>query len=83
MAHPSLVEEFKEKVLGFLRQRPFKPFRIVLDSGDVLNVEHPENFSMWPGPEANTFNLYSHGGQAIYGHFEKISAVEVLEVDSD
>ena len=83
MPHPSLVEEFKERILSFLRQQPFEPFRIVMDSGDVPNVEHPENFSMWPSPETNTFNLYSHGGQTVYGHFEKLTAVEVLEGSAD
>ena len=79
MATPSLVDDFKDKVWELLQQRPFYPFRIVVESGDVLVVEHPENFAMWPGPETNTFHVYSQGGRGVYSHFEKITAVEFLD----
>ena len=81
MAHASVVDEFKEKVWALLGRRPFVPFRIVMESGDILTVEHPENFSMWPGPEASTFHLYAEGGRAIYGHFAKVTSVEARECD--
>ena len=79
MASPSVIDEFKENVWALLGQRPFVPFRIVLESGDILTVEHPENFSMWPGSEASTFHLYGEGGRSIYGHFAKVTSVEARE----
>lgn len=86
MADTSIVKEVKvvkEKVWNLFTQRPFTPFRIVMESGEVVNVEHPENFSMWPGPESSTFHLYAEGGRAIYAHFAKVTSVEVRENGSD
>mgnify|MGYP006908417989 CR=1 FL=1 len=79
MPEPTLVEEFKQKVWASLGRQPFYPFRLVMDSGDVLSVEHPENFAMWPGKEANSFVAFIDGGRYVHGHFAKITAVESKE----
>jgi hypothetical protein len=81
VVHPSPIDEFKEKVWVLLGQRPFVSFRIVLESGDVLTVDLAENFSMWPGPEANSFHLYGERGRSICGHFAKVTSVEARESD--
>ncbi len=82
VSEPTLVQEFKDRVWASLGERPFRPFRLVMDSGDVLPVEHPENFAMWPGNETNTFVAFVEGGRSIHAHFAKITAAE-LEEDVD
>jgi hypothetical protein len=79
MSSPSMVQETKDRIWELLQRRPFQTFRIVLDSGDVVVVEHPENFAMWPGPETNSFHAYAEGGRCVYSHFGKITAVEFAE----
>jgi hypothetical protein len=33
-------------VRDLLRQRPFKPFRVVMSSGESYEVRHPENLAI-------------------------------------
>jgi hypothetical protein len=46
---PSRVEVNRAEVLRLMRRQPFRPFYIRLESGDRLDIEHPENIAFDPG----------------------------------
>ena len=45
---PDRVETNRRIIREFYRQRPFQPFFIRLESGDRLDINHPENISFDP-----------------------------------
>jgi hypothetical protein len=44
------VETFHSQVQKLVRAVPFRPFVLVLENGERVLVEHPENIAFYPTP---------------------------------
>lgn len=42
------VDSIRTQVLRLIRATPFKPFAIVLENGEQIIIEHPENIAFDP-----------------------------------
>jgi hypothetical protein len=75
----------KNEVARLIRQRPFRPFAITLDSGERVLIEHPENIAFDPinngaRRAANDFYVTS-GSLRLFSTFDAVSSIATLDTD--
>jgi hypothetical protein len=67
------AESHRQQLTRLLRQTPFQPFVIVMDSTERAIVEHPENLAIDSNPGGRIdFHVLSGRGW-MYGTFESIA----------
>ena len=73
------VESVRSEVQELLRAVPFRPFALVLENGQRVDIEHPENFAHNPSlPEgargAGRFSVIS-GDELVVSDFRRVTSV--------
>jgi hypothetical protein len=65
-----------DDVLTWVRERPFRPFRIWLNSGRTYDIRHPEMLRVG----RSTLNIYSYVGEP-EDPFERMEMVGLLLIE--
>jgi hypothetical protein len=75
-------ETIRTEVQKLLKQVPFRPFALVMENGDRVFVEHPENIAFQWSTESksgsNDFYVFS-GSLRMYSTFAAITGVAILD----
>jgi hypothetical protein len=67
------------EIQRLLRQAPFQRFILILESGDRVLIEHPENIAFDPTPGGRA-DFYVLGGQVrFYSTFDAISNIAMFD----
>ena len=73
----------RTEVQRLLRQVPFRPFMLILESGERITIGHPENIAFDPsedGSEGGSEDFYViSGALRLFSTFEAVSSVAVLD----
>jgi hypothetical protein len=73
----------RAEVHRLLRQVPFRPFLITMESGDSVPIEHPENIAFEPGngnAESGSRDFYVLTRQLrVYSTFDAVTSVSLLD----
>jgi hypothetical protein len=78
------VEAIRAEIKRLIRTAPFRPFAIVLENGDHVLVEHPENIAFDPGdgngkPGSEEFYVISSTAR-LFSTFSAVTSVALTEV---
>ncbi len=73
-------ELIRTEIVRLMRQVPFVPFFIMMENGDRVFVEHPENIAFDAGitgqrPGSREFRALT-GGMWYFGTFDKVSLAQ-------
>lgn len=68
-----------EDLLGFLRQRPFMPFRLVTTDGTGYNIRHPE--MLMPGRRIALVGLPNDPAVPAFERFVTVSLLHVQRLE--
>jgi hypothetical protein len=67
-----------------MHQVPFRPFLLMLENGDRIRLEHPENIAFDPGgngPESGSADFYVISGDIrFYGTFDAVAGTAMLDM---
>jgi hypothetical protein len=66
-------EDFQQQMRAFLRQRPFQPFTVVLDTGQRIEVDVPEAVALGGGAAG----YLDPAGEATLFECEDVSEITV------
>jgi hypothetical protein len=73
----------RPEVQRLLRQRPFRPFALILENGDRVIIERPENIAFDPvAPGVGDFYIIS-GGLRLFSTFESVTSVTLLDAGGE
>jgi hypothetical protein len=78
------AEMVRSEVTRLLRQVPFQPFMLLLENGERVFIEHPENIAFDSGssqrPGSREFRAIT-GGLWFFGTFEKVTSVVQRDIN--
>ena len=77
------VDSIRSELMKLMRARPFRPFALLLESGERIMIGHPENIAFEPGnPEgigaSDDFYVIS-GGLRMFSTFAAVSSLVLLD----
>ena len=76
------TELVRNEVIRLLRQAPFRPFALNLETGDRVIIEHPENIAFDPGngtaPGSQDFYVISQRLR-VFGTFDTVTSVALVD----
>jgi hypothetical protein len=73
----------RPEVQRLLNQRPFRPFALLLENGDRVIIEHPENIAFDPvSPGVGDFYVIS-GQLRLFSTFEAVTSVTLLDAGGE
>lgn len=77
------TEVIRAEIQRLLRQAPFQPFVLTVESGDRIPIEHPENIAFDPGTngtEGGSSDFYVISRQLrVYSTFGAVTSVALLD----
>jgi hypothetical protein len=77
------AEMIRSEITRLLREVPFRPFALLLENGDQVFIEHPENIAFDSGtaerPASSDFRAIT-GGLWFFGAFDRVSSVVQRDV---
>lgn len=76
-----MIQELKEQVLELRDAKPFRPYAIVLDTGEELVIRRPAGIALHMSPESLSFGLFDDHGLRT-GEWDRVMKVVVLEDQS-
>lgn len=68
-----------EDLLNHLRERPFRPFRLVLTEGTVYEVRHPELFML--GKRSVVIGVPSHPTETVYDRTAMVDLFHIVRLE--
>ncbi|HLN29541.1 MAG TPA: hypothetical protein VK395_17465 [Gemmataceae bacterium] len=68
-----------EDLLGFIRKRPFEPFRLFIADGCVYEVRHPELLMI--GKRSVAVGLTADPDQTVYDRLATVDLLHVTRVE--
>ena len=73
----ALVRAEVQRLLG---QRPSRPFALLMENGDRVMVEPPENIAFDPTAEGPVADFYAISGRlGLFSTFEAVTSVSLLD----
>ncbi len=69
-----------EDVLEWVRAKPFRPFRIILNSGHAYDIRHPEVIKVG----RSTMHIYTYAGEPAdpYGRAEMVGLLLIERIEA-
>lgn len=75
-------EAIRSEVQRLIRATPFRRFMLVLESGDRVLIEHPENIAFDPGAAAGSDEFYVITGRVrLFSTFGAVASVALADVE--
>ena len=75
-----LVRPEVQRLLG---QKPFRPFALIMESGDRVIVEHPENIAFDPVAQGVGDFYVISGRLRLFSTFEAVTSVTLLDTGGE
>jgi hypothetical protein len=76
------TEIIRAEIQRLLQRRPFRPFALLLENGDRVAIEHPENIAFEPDingtPGSEEFYVLSRQLR-LFSTFDAVSSVALLD----
>jgi hypothetical protein len=69
----------RAEVQRLLDQRPFRPFALLMENGDRVIIEHPENIAFDPDAQGVADFYVISGRLRLYSTFEAVTSVSLLD----
>ena len=76
----TLVRPEVQRRLG---QKPFRPFALIMESGDRVIVEHPENIAFDPVAQGVGDFYVISGRLRLFSTFEAVTSVTLLDAGGE
>jgi hypothetical protein len=76
----ALVRPEVQRLLG---QRPFRPFALLMENGDRVVIEHPENIAFDPTAQGPADFYVISGRLRLFGTFEAVTGVTLLDAGGE
>jgi hypothetical protein len=73
----------RSEVQRLLNQRPFRPFALLLENGDRVIIEHPENIAFDPVAEGVGDFYVISGRLRLFSTFEAVTSVTLVDVGGE
>ncbi len=73
----------RPKVQRLLGQKPFRPFALIMESGDRVIVEHPENIAFDPVAQGDGDFYVISGRLRLFSTFEAVTSVTLLDAGGE
>ena len=72
------TELIRSEVRRLLRQVPFRPFLLTLESGPLVVIEHPENIAFDPRPGSSSEFYVLSGSVRLFSTFDAVTSASIL-----
>lgn len=72
-------DTIRAEIRRLLRQVPFQPFLLSLESGQSVLIEHPENIAFDPTVGGLTDFYVLSGSQRLFSTFEAVTSMSILD----
>ena len=69
----------RPEVQRLLAQTPFRPFAFLMENGDRVVIEHPENIAFDPTAEGTDDLYVISGRRRLFSTFEAVTSVTLLD----
>src|SRR3954452_4773654 len=76
----ALIRTEVQRLLG---QRPFRPFALIMENGDRVIIEHPENIAFDPVAEGMGDFYVISGRLRMYSTFEAVTSVTLVDAGGE
>jgi len=76
----ALVRSEVQRLLG---QHPFRPFALLLENGDRVIIEHPENIAFDPVAEGVADFYVISGRLRLFSTFEAVTSVTLVDAGGE
>lgn len=73
----------RPEVQRLLEQRPFRAFALLMENGDRIVIEHPENIAFDPTAEGPADFYVISGRLRLHSTFEAVTSVTLLDVGGE
>ena len=77
------VDSIRSEIQKMVRDKPFRPFALLMENGERIMIGHPENIAFDPGSEngvgASTEFYVISGGLRYFSTFGSITSIAVLD----
>jgi hypothetical protein len=73
----------RAEVQRLLNQRPFRPFALLMENGDRIIIEHPENIAFDPVAQGVADFYVISGRLRLFGTFEAVTGVTLVDVGGE
>ena len=73
----------RPEVQRLLVQKPFRPFVLIMESGDRVIVEHPENIAFDPVAQGVGDFYVISGRLRLFSTFEAVTSVTLLDTGGE
>ena len=73
----------RPEVQRLLSQKPFRPFALIMESGDRVIVEHPENIAFDPVAQGVGDFYVISGRLRLFSTFEAVTSVTLLDTGGE
>jgi hypothetical protein len=76
------VEAVRSEVERLIRQAPFRPFALLMENGERIVIEHPENIAFDPSADGSTdsSDFYVISGRLrIFSTFDAATSVALID----
>lgn len=71
------------EVQRLLNQRPFRPFALLMENGDRVIIEHPENIAFDPTTTGVGEFYVISGKLRLFSTFEAVTSVSLLDAGGE
>ena len=69
----------RPQILRLINQRPFRPFALLMENGDRVIIEHPENIAFDPTASGPSEFYVISGHLRLFSTFEAVTSVSLLD----
>ena len=73
----------RPEVQRLLSQKPYRPFVLIMESGDRVIVEHPENIAFDPVAQGVGDFYVISGRLRLFSTFEAVTSVTLLDTGGE
>ena len=76
------TEEIRAEVQNMIRQAPFRPFALMMENGDRIIIDHPENIAFDPTSDTRSGSkeFYVLSNQLrLFSTFEAVTSVAIVD----
>jgi hypothetical protein len=73
----------RSEVQRLINQKPFRAFAMLMENGDRVIIEHPENIAFDPKANGVAEFYVISGRLRLFSTFDAVTSVSLLDVDGE